>query len=109
MKTSVTNMMLSEYNDSPELGMGATELCFTDRHAYSIIKICTSRKVIVRRDKVTLVGGSCNTEHQDYIFEPDPEGHEIPVTFRKDGKWRGTNRGSLFTLGIREEYIDPNF
>ena len=106
---SLVNMMMSGSNKTPTVGMGATELMWTDRHAYTVVKVCTPRKVMVRRDTATRTDKNGWSEDQTYTFEPGKEGYDEAVTLRKDGKWRGSNGGSLFTLGRRDEYSDPNF
>jgi hypothetical protein len=106
---SLINGVLATNSKNPVVGMGATKLGWTDRHAYTVVHVCSPRKVIVRRDNATLVAGSCATEYQKYNFEPGQEGFDKTVTLRKDGKWRVANDGSLFTIGERSEYRDPTF
>jgi hypothetical protein len=106
---SFVNQILAQQNQTPTVGMGVTRLRWTDRSAYTVVKICTQRKIIVRRDRATLIGGSCATEKQEYQYEPGPEGYDVTVTLRKDGCWRGSNDMGLFHIGNREEYSDPTF
>ncbi len=34
----------------PEIGMGVTEICYSDRHAYTIIEVITDKKIVVQQD-----------------------------------------------------------
>jgi hypothetical protein len=105
---------------APEVGMGATELLYTDRHACTVIKVFEYRKqtyVTVQRDKAKLTTGSTIYENQEYTFEANPSGRVD--TYRFDGtrwvhvilndltnRWKNTG-GSNLRIGERDEYYDP--
>jgi len=84
----------------PEVGMGATELMYTDRHPYTIIEVSENKKTIkVQRDFPNLL--------------PNKDGEIIEVTLRKSGAWiakgQAIKGGRKFDIGYRKEYIDPSF
>lgn len=102
----------------PQVGMGATILSYTDRHAATVIgwdgEICT-----VQRDKATLLNKGVMSDAQEYSYERDTEG--TTYRFKKDrsGKWRTVYlslrkrwcfaEGNGLMLGRREEYYDYSF
>lgn len=55
-----------------EVGMGATEMMYSDRHAYTVQKIISPKRVIVTRDKATLKEGCTVTGTQKYDYESTP-------------------------------------
>lgn len=91
----------------PEVGMGATQLCYTDRHAYTVIEVSKSGKTCkVQADKAIRTDNNGMSEMQSYTFERNPEG--AIVTLRKTKKgW--THKGQRFALGYRSEYHDYSF
>jgi len=91
----------------PVVGMGATNMLWSDRHAYTVIAVSASGKTIkVQRDKAIRVDGNGMSESQDYTYETDPTGTIRIVRLTKRG-WRA--KGSKFTLGMRMEYHDYSF
>jgi hypothetical protein len=93
-----------------EIGMGATEVLYTDRHAFTIIEIINDRTVILQQDTAT------NTKpwpEQEYTYERNPNGEKVMVTLRINGKWveksKSVKDGRKFRIGDRNEYIDPCF
>lgn len=110
----------------PFVGMGATILGWTDRHAGTITKVTeltASKKyqylIEVVRDKSTLISGSAASESQVYSFEP---GNGTPTTYRlpKDGLWEeirlnpDTGRYKQtkckgLRIGERDTYSDPTY
>lgn len=98
---------------APAEGMGATKLMRSDRRAFTVVKVVSPRKVVVRRDTAKLVSGSSCSESQEYTFLPDPNGAEYTVTLRKNGAWvvegEDMKGGTRFALGVRDEYSDPSF
>lgn len=109
---SVTNRFEERQNfPMPVVGMGATELMWSDRHAYTIVRVFSPTKIWVQQDKAIVVKGSIHDGSAVYVFEEDPSRPEKLVTFRKDGKWHegGTIKGTPFAIGYRDEYYDPTF
>lgn len=114
-----------DFNFKPKVGMGVTELLYSDRHSYTIIKVSPSGKTItIQRDKCTLlnrddlefhVGGFCahcsNQSQQRWWCGPDPDSDDIRIaSLRKDGTWRlkGCKTAGQLIEG-RHEFFDYNF
>lgn len=100
-------------NVKPEVGMGATHIMWTDRHAYTVISVSLSgKKCIVQRDKAKRTDNNGMSESQGYLFEPDPDGKTHEIKLGKDGYWYtagGKKNGKRFSLGARREYYDYSF
>jgi len=95
----------------PEVGMGATELWWSDRHAYTIVEVSGDKKrIVVQRDIAKRIDRNGFSESQTYEFTPDPTATRVVVTLRKNGRWvvRGT-RHTTFAIGFRQEYYDYSF
>lgn len=110
---------------APFVGMGATTLHWTDRHACTVTKVEVSRGVTyitVRHDKASRLDKNGMSESQTYLYEFDPTGSEyIFKKHPKTGFWKqavfnlATNRyvqlkhGCGLRLGFRDEYYDYSF
>ena len=98
----------------PEVGMGATQLFWTDRVASTVIEVSASGKsVTVQRDKAIRTDDFGMSDAQSYRYEPNPEGGTAVYTLRKNGQWirkgdplRG---GQRLGLGYRSHYYDYSF
>lgn len=94
--------------EKPEIGMGATEMFYSDRQAWEVVAIRDDRHIIVRRMKA-----KCNDYFAgDWSVEPDENGHRAELFLTKKGQWRerlGRRLGNVFVLGYAEEYEDPSF
>lgn len=122
----INHVMSRQTNGEPEptVGMGATVLMYSDRHAATVTRVERVAGTIVidvRHDVAKVVKGSTFDGSAEYEYTPDPEGWLN--TFRKNqktGRWdsvwfnRETGRynkngtGGL-AIGRREEYRDPHF
>jgi len=101
---SVTNHIYSQCPTEPEVGMGATILSWTDRHAATIVKV-TRCQVHVQRDEAKVVGGDYYTGFS-YEYERNPKASVL--IFRKTKKgWNFKGYGLL--VGERDQYCDPSF
>lgn len=114
----MTNLIYERARSAtPEVGMGATEVMWTDRHAYTVVAVLSPRKVVVQRDTATRTDRDPRTglpyygDSQSYDFAPDPDGRTVAVSLRKDGRWRqvGGSGGSVFVIGHRSEHFDYSF
>ena len=108
---SVNNLLKARAaNQEPTVGMGATELCYTDRHAYTVTAVMSPTRIQVQKDKATRIDTNGMSEVQEYKFEPSTHREPITLSKRKDGSWRevGQNPRSArqFHIGNREEYHD---
>lgn len=95
----------------PQVGMGATEVMWSDRHAYTIQKVVSPRKVIVTRDRATMRDG-CTIYDQEWDLEPTPleeDGSNGITLVRTTKRWKRLNIDQTFVLGVRREYYDPSF
>jgi hypothetical protein len=93
----------------PEVGMGATILAWTDRHAATIIYVSASRKLVrVQHDNSRRTDNNgAFTEAQSYEYSRNPRG--IVETFRLGKRgWRAQGGGFGLLIGHREEYRDPH-
>ena len=98
------NNRLLEYENQivPEVGMGATELMWSDRYPYTIIKVLGKARIMVQEDKyVELPNGN-------EVFERDPEG-EIKTLVKTTRGWKIRGQKTYFRLNMRSYYIDPSF
>lgn len=117
---SLVNHVMSESNQEPIPGMGATLLMWTDRKPYTIhkveykkfkpVKIWVTGDLYRRTDK-----NGPYTESQDYEYQTvsvsQPEEWQI-YTFRKNGRWVKQGQplnSTALRIGTREAYIDPSF
>lgn len=95
----------------PEVGMGATEILFSDRRAKTVVKVLTPNKVVVRENCTECI----DYYKGDYkILDELSNMHEEVFTRRKSGRWvemgQPDKHGSVFlVLGHRAHYIDPSF
>lgn len=93
----------------PEVGMGATILSFSDRHAATVVEILTPKKVVIQRDNAKRTDSNGMSESQDYEFTPDPNGAKIIITLRKNGRWLEQKGSTVVNLGRRSAYHDFSF
>jgi hypothetical protein len=110
---SFYNIVMDEQAPAvPEVGMGATELFWSDRHAHTIIKVHGPKLIEVQRDKATRTDGNGISDAQSYQYEADPKGAVVMVSLRKNGKWIRVGesmRAPSFAIGTRIEFYDFGF
>jgi hypothetical protein len=109
---SLTNRIAeSTVQPEPKVGMGATIIMYSDRHAATIVRVSTPRRIVIQEDKTALVGGSRMSESQEYTFEPNLKAELRTYTKRKDGVWRelADHTTTTLVIGDRDEYHDPSF
>jgi hypothetical protein len=106
----------------PEVGMGATVMLWTDRHAATVVGTYNGGKIVqVQCDKATRIDKNGMSEMQEYVYEPDEDG---PVYFfrknktggwdqvlgnTKTGRWNKVHGGVGVIFGFRREYHDFSF
>lgn len=111
---------------APVVGMGATTLSWTDRHAATVTKVfelCGKRwayEIHVVDDIVTVVSGSTHDGSAKFATVPSTNGYaRIFRQDRKTGEWVAgymnpetgkfkKSTGGLI-LGMRDHYVDPSF
>lgn len=111
---SVFNRTL-EYAEgkTPEVGMGATECGWSDRHAYEVIEVIDDRHIIVRRLDAKRTDNNGVSDSQDYEFTSNPNNHTCKLFLTKQGRWReriGRRLGcNGWLVGKAMEYYDYSF
>ncbi len=103
---SLVNHIMADNAVVPEVGMGVTVLCWTDRHAGTITHV-TPKTITVQRDKAIRVDKNGMSENQEWRFEPDPLGSMGIFRLTKRG-WRNAG-GNGLAIGERDEYYDFSF
>lgn len=122
----------------PVVGMGATVLSWTDRHAATIVSVGTQRfkgkdlvAIVVQEDRATVVKGSCHDGSAEYEYAANPDGWRNEFVRGDDGKWFQVGRNILrydefdkpvfssrlsvkkngpgLRIGERQEHYDPSF
>ena len=95
----------------PEVGMGATEILWSDRRAKTVVEVLTPNKIVVRENEV-----ECKDYYAGNYEVLDTLSNMPAETFtrRKSGRWvemgQPDKYGSVFlVLGHRAHYIDPSF
>jgi hypothetical protein len=92
----------------PEVGMGVTELMYSDRHPYTVVEILSSKRIVVQEDVARRTDSNGFSETQKYEYTPNPTSPRIILFLNKFGRWKrlGDAKGSTFLVGKREEYYD---
>lgn len=98
----------------PEVGMGVTEMCYTDRHPYEVIEVIDDRHIIVRALSWKRIDNNGLSECQEYEYFSNPEASPIKLFLTKKGTWRerypsGHLGCNGFAIGFAERYYDPCF
>lgn len=95
----------------PEVGMGCTEILWSDRRAKTIVQVITPNKIVVRENET-----KCLDWYGDR-YEILPELSDMPeevFTRRKSGRWCAYGQpdkfGSVYlAITYQEHSIDPGF
>lgn len=112
---SLVNLLMGNGRDpEPQVGMGVTELCWTDRHPYEIIEVKDDRHITVRKLDYKRIDTNGMSDCQDYEYYSNPDNYTLRLFKTKDGTWRerigknglGCNH---FAIGYAEEYYDFSF
>lgn len=111
---SMVNHLMSGTNGQPDptVGMGATELCWTDRRAYTIVAVLSPTRIVVQRDDVKRTDNNGMSEAQAYEYTPNPNAGTETLRKAKNGGWYsqgGMKHGRRFRMGDRSEYYDYSF
>jgi hypothetical protein len=111
---SLQNLLAGSSASSPEIGMGATFVMWTDREPGTITLVSMDKtKIWVSRDKATRIDNNGMSEMQEYTFErgEDPLGERY--TLRKNGHWIAYREpmkdGRRVVIGYRSKYHDYSF
>jgi hypothetical protein len=98
----------------PTVGMGATILMFSDRHAATVIDVGPKAKwITIQEDKAIRTDKNGMSESQDYRYEPNPAAAVQTFTLRKNGTYvsQGSSMrsGTIVRVGARDNYHDFSF
>ena len=109
---SLGNLIMANVKPAvPEVGMGATEIGYTDRHAGTIVGV-SKNKVAWARDIATPKHVP-PTEAQEWAYARDPNAKPWIYTKRKNGAYvrqgQPMRGGSRLLIGVRDEYYDYSF
>ncbi len=111
---SLDNQLAESTVSFPIVGMGATQIRWTDRDPYTIICVRDQGKTIdVQEDTAVRTDKNGMCECQSYTYEPNPKGDVVTVTKRRNGQWIASGEtvadGRRFVIGRREKYHDYSF
>jgi hypothetical protein len=97
----------------PTVGMGATLVMWSDRHAYTVVEVLSPKKIVVQQDIAERIDKNGCSENQKYQFNPNPNASKQVFTKRKNGKWiklgNDMSNSSPLILGWKDEYYDYTF
>lgn len=99
------HLMSASPAKAPEVGMGATVLLWTDRHAGTITKV-TPKSFTLVEDLSIRIDNHGMSDSQAYRYAPNPNGRTWVFRLTKKG-WRSKGAGVL--IGERSEYFDFSF
>ena len=98
--------------ESPVVGMGCTRLCWTDRHAATIVEVSkTGKRVGIVEDIATRSDAGGMSDCQSYEYSPGT-GSPTYYTLRKNGAWvreGDSMKGERLAIGLRNTYHDFSF
>ena len=106
---SLQNAMYDQTRSKvPEIGMGVTEVMYSDRHPYTITAILSAKRIQVKADIATRIDKLGMSDCQTYKYEADNNAPAITLFLNKFGRWKrlGDAQGSTYLIGEREEYYD---
>jgi hypothetical protein len=113
MHGSIVNMAMSRSGIKPEVGMGATKLLYSDRHACTIVQVIDDDTVMVQEDQAHRTDTRGMSEAQEYEYTPDPTAQFEPFSRRKNGVWvrigESMKQGTKLCIGVRQAYRDFSF
>jgi hypothetical protein len=109
----INNIYSNTVSNAPEIGMGVTECCWTDRHAFTVVDVISPTEILVQRDNAKRVDKNGMSDCQTWEYEQNPEGAIYHLTLRKNGKWiqkgQGLKSGRPWLVGTRDEHYDFSF
>jgi hypothetical protein len=117
---SVHNFMTTNSNiiePQPIVGMGVTQICYSDRRAFTVIATLGHKEILIQKDRAIRTDKNGPSDWQNYTFEPNPDGEVVTLVFKTskkkpNGRWvaKGDSiNGVRFILGIRKEHFDYSF
>lgn len=117
----VNHIMSQGSSKEPQIGDGATILCWTDRNPATVVFIDQVKNIVgVTDDSYHRLDSNGMSESQEYEYISNPNGfvryfrknkqnQYIQVTLNKEtNRWNKTNGNNLI-IGRREKYHDFSF
>ncbi|HHA5789787.1 TPA: hypothetical protein ACOBID_001828 [Enterococcus faecium] len=107
LQGSLQNRMMEGKATSKEIvvGMGATELLYTDRNPFTVIEVKSKNRIVVQEDDAI---NKATFPDQEWEYSRNPEGQTFELIKTKNG-WKVLKKDIRFYIGNREKYYDPNF
>jgi hypothetical protein len=113
----MNHLMSRSSEPEPVVGMGCTELMWTDRHAGTIVEVSANgRELVMQQDIATRVlreGEHVMSDGQTYSYAPNPNATRVRYTKRSNGAWveagKKIKEGRRLLVGNRQEYFDYSF
>lgn len=106
-------LMESSKMPKPEVGMGATECFYSDRHPYEVIAVKDDRHITVRALDSKRIDSNGMSESQTYEYFSNENNPPVNLFLTKQGKWRAKIGRSLgvncFYIGHAEKYYDYSY
>lgn len=102
----------------PEPGMGATRLCYSDRHACTIVFVEMNangdrKRIGIKADRAIRTDNLGMSDHQEYRYESDMQAGTQWYTIRKTGQWiregDSLKGGEVLKIGVRDHHHDYSF
>jgi hypothetical protein len=98
---------------APVVGMGATVLMWTDRHAATIVEVSANgKRVGIREDIATRTDANGMSESQTYSYAPNEAAAVEYYSLRKNGRYvrvGSSINGTGLLIGDRRQYRDFGF
>lgn len=110
---SFINHLMANNATVPVVGAGATELLYSDRHAYEVIEVSADGKtVVIEACNAIRTDSNGMSDQQDYRYEPN--GQKTTLVWR-NGAWRRqcvqvffTETAEALTYQERQQFFDEN-
>lgn len=104
---TLTNLVYSEdKTPEPKNGDGATLLCYSDRHAYTVVGVGQNH-ILVTRDNAERTDENFEVGPQEYSYSIDPDAEIQKAVLKKDGNYY--LGGQVIKVGYRSENYDYSF
>jgi hypothetical protein len=107
----INHIMSAGTPHEPVVGMGATILMWTDRHAATIVEV-SKKRIGVVEDEAIRTDKNYMSESQSYEYRKG-SGEPIYFTLRKNGAWvqegYPMKNGTRIAIGYRDHYYDYSF
>ena len=107
---SLSNRILESISQpAPTVGMGATIIYYSDRHAGTVVEV-RGKTVFIARDHADRIDNNGMSDSQSYAYRPDLTARPVAYTLRKNGAYvrigENMNSSPRVALGHRDERYD---